>query len=66
MTSKPEQRAVPKETPVTEQKRLTKNNCNDRDIDRISHIAIKARHYEPMRRRDRGGRPQPFQRKTGK
>src|SRR5579872_1176538 len=66
MKKKPEQRAVPEETPVTKQKGLTKNDRDDRDVDRISHVAIKASHYELLWRRDRGGRPQPLQRKTGK
>src|SRR6516162_11882288 len=57
MKKKPEWRAVPEETPVTKQKGLTKNDCDDRDVDRISHVAIKASHYELLCRRDRGGRP---------
>ena len=62
----PEQRGIPEETPVTKQKRLTKNDRDDREVDRISHVAIKASHYKLLWRRDRGGRPQPVQRKTGK
>src|SRR5262249_8155951 len=36
----PEQRAVAEEMPVGEQHRLTKNDGNDCNIDRIAHIAI--------------------------
>jgi hypothetical protein len=42
MTGKPEQRAVPEETHIAEQKRFTQNDTNDRDIHWISHVAIKA------------------------
>jgi hypothetical protein len=59
MTLKPEQRAVPEETYVAKQKRLTQNDTNDRNINWISYVAIKATHYELLRRRDRGGRPSP-------
>src|SRR5579872_32514 len=65
MKKKPEQRAVPEDAHVAKQEGLTKNNRYDRGIYRISHVAIKASHYELLWRRDRGGRPQPLQRETG-
>src|SRR5262252_9523076 len=66
MKKKPESRAVPEETRVAKQKSLTKNDCDDRDVDRISDVAIKASHNELFWRRDRRGRPEPLQRKSGK
>src|ERR1700730_4765664 len=36
----PDQRAVAEEMPVSEQHRLTKNDGNDCNINRIAHIAI--------------------------
>ena len=55
----PEQRGVPEEAPIAEQERLTKNDGNDPDVNRISHVAIETRDHQLLCRRDRGGVPSP-------
>src|SRR5262245_52496470 len=66
MEEEPEERGGPEQTRVTKQNGLTQDDGDDGDVNRISHVAIQTSHDELPWRRDRRGRPQSLQRKTGK
>src|SRR6516225_2936041 len=61
MKEQPHQRSVHEQADIAEQQPLAGDRQHVRDVDRVSHVAIKSSNYEMPRREDGRGCAEPLE-----
>jgi len=64
--TQPDERTIFKQARIRKNQSLANYDGHDRDVHRISDITMQSGDDEVTRRKNRSGRAQPFDRKTGK
>jgi hypothetical protein len=64
--SQPDERTIRKQASIRKNQSLANDDGHNGDVHRISDITIQSGDYQVTRRKNRGGRAQPFDRETGK